>query len=172
MFDIFKNRRMNLNQGLYSSTYILLKYRKEDALRELSKKQLEKVTDTLDKELQFQISKNSGFLTFLGLILVVIFFIMPIISNGVGGGEFTIIEDEIYRLESVDVKMVGEEYKNYPDGVTGTYKIFPGFEDMESSVKVGIILYLLICIYYITSLLYTKKIYKIYNRARYICSLK
>lgn len=163
---------MSLNKGLYTTTYILRKYRKEDALRGLSKKQLEKITHTLDKEMQYQNSKYSSFLTFLGLVLVVIFFIMPIISNAVGSGELTIINGEIYQLESVDLKMEGEEYDNYPDGVTGTYKIFTGFKDMESSVKVVMILYGLICCYYIFSFMYTRKIYKIYNLARYVCSLK
>ncbi|QUG41249.1 hypothetical protein KD050_18525 [Psychrobacillus sp. INOP01] len=106
------------------------------------------------------------------MILVVIFFVVPIISDGVSGSEFTVIDDKIYQLESVDVKMVGEEYNNYPDGVTGTYKIFAGFDDMEISIKIGTVSYVLISFYYFSSFLYTKKLYKIYNLARYICSLK
>lgn len=166
---------MSLNEGLYSSKYILKKYRKEVALRELSKKNLEKVIDTLDKELQFQNSHNSGFFAFLGLVLVLILFIAPMMINNDFGGVFTIIDDRKYKLESIDLKMIGEEYNLYPEGVTGTYKIDKGFEAIENNmalVRIGTFFYILICLYYYSSLLHTKKIYKIYKRARYICSLK
>lgn len=163
---------MSLSEGLYSSKYILKKYSKEDALRGLSKKQLVKVIDTLDKELQFQNSNNSGSLAFFGLVLVVIFYIMPLMTNSIGGGTFTSFNGKTYKLESVDLKMIGEEFNGYPDGVTGTYKIYNGFGENMTLINIGMFFYMLICIHYFSSTLHTRKIYKVYNRASYICSLK
>lgn len=175
MIEYIKTFKMNLNEGLYSHVYILRKLKKVDVLKNLSKKQLEKLLQTLDKELQFQNSYSSGFLAFMGLILVIVFYTMPILSSETGGGNFLGIDDRYYKLESIDVKMIGEEYDYYPDGVTGTYSTYKENEDFGQklvSLRIGMIFYVLIGLHYLNSLLYSRKIYKVYNTARYIHSLK
>ena len=86
--------------------------------------------------------------------------------------EFLDVDDTTYLLESIDVKMIGKEYNFYPDGVTGTYKKFQGFDDEFTSINVSIAFYVFICGYYLFSVLYTMKLNKIYKLARYVCSLK
>lgn len=163
---------MNLNRGLYVSKYILKKYKKEEALKELSKKQLEKVIETLNEEIQFQNVKTSGFLTFFGLILVVIFFVIPIMLTAFDSNYIRIIDDKSYQLESIELNIFEEEFERYPEGVTGTFKKYMDPIKILLPIVFSLFIYLILTFYYLSSLLRIQKLYKLLNLSRYIHSLK
>lgn len=167
---MFKRSKMNLNRGLHESTYIIKKYKTEEKMRKLSKEQLEKVMSTLHNELQFQNSKLSSFLAWLGLYLAVFVFIIPIVSNAKVSGEFRKFDGKMYQLESVELKMVGEEN----DVVNGTFSRYDyeGIQNSLLALNIGGGFLVLICIYYLRALRITSKIHKLYNLARYLHSRK
>lgn len=171
MFNLFKKKEVALNRGLYDSKFILKNYKTEDSLRGLSKKQIEKVIDTLEKELNFQTNYLSVYLMFTALIFAIIFFIVPNTNNEIGSGIFTNINGKDYQLESINL-----EYKdfNYPekDNINGTFKYFGGFEKSLLIIYGSCALLAGIYLVFFTNIYHWRKLRKLYNNARYIYSLK
>ena len=141
-------------------------------LKNLSKKQLEKLLQTLEKEIQYQSNSNNSFLAFMGLILLIIFYLIPIVSSRLDDEELILFSGRTYQLEIVDRKMTGKEFDNYPDGVTGSYKVFDSFDSILFSFNMGIVIYVAIFLYYFNTVFSSWRLYKVYKLARYIHSLK
>lgn len=165
---------MELNRGLFDSKYILKNYKEEDKLRELSKKQLEKMIDTLEKELNFQTSFLSVFLAFTAVIFAVIFFIIPNINNELGSGAFKTIGKNTYQLESINLELKKEDIGvNYLDKeVSGTYKYFSGLKNTLIIIFGGSFLLIGIYLVFFSNIYSLGKLRKLYKNARYIHSLK
>ncbi|MGE7926346.1 hypothetical protein [Lysinibacillus xylanilyticus] len=172
MFKIFKKRKMSLNRGLYDSKYILKKYKSEEKMKKLSKEQLEKIINTLETELNFQNNKRGAILAFLGSILVIMFFTIPIMTSSIGSGNFQRFNGEPYQLESVELEMLWNQDDQYNDKVMGTFTKYNGSQKEILALQFSKYIYIVVCFIYFSSLFYINRIYKLYNQARYIHSLK
>ncbi|GED62726.1 hypothetical protein ACQKEY_19130 [Lysinibacillus fusiformis] len=172
MFELFRKKKMSLNRGLYDVKFILKKYKTEEKMKKLSKEQLEKIISTLEIELHFQNNRRGAILTFIGSILVVMFFMIPIMTNSIGSGYFQNFNGDMYQLESVELELLWNEERQYNDNVMGTFKQYNGSQKEIFALKMGLFIYVGICLVYFSSLFYINRIYKLYNQARYIHSLK
>ncbi|MED4887781.1 hypothetical protein [Lysinibacillus fusiformis] len=172
MFELFRKKKMSLNRGLYDIKYILKKYKTEEKMKKLSKEQLEKIINTLEIELHFQNNRRGAILTFVGSILVIMFFIIPIMTKSIGSGYFQNFNGDMYQLESVQLEMLWNKDSQYNDNVMGTFTQYNGSQKEILALKLGQYIYLAVCLIYFSSHIYINKIYKLYNQARFIHSLK
>ncbi len=169
MFNIFKKKEVDLNRGLYDSKFILKHYKTEDKLKRLSKKQIEKVIDTLEKELNYQSNYLSVFLMFTALIFTIIFFIVPN-TKEIESGIFRTIDNKTYQLESINLD-IDVDYLD-KDKISGTYKYFDGFEKSLVIIYGSTALLIGIYLVFFSNVYYWRRIRKLYNNARYIHSLE